>query len=449
MLYEYIMNGLCSWEFQYIKSIFSPNGLIEDKATVNTDEFADYYEIVIYLNRNRKVLFNFSLDGVFLSIALGESGRKNEILLVQRNYNQDIYLFEKNIENLRLDELDFYLDYYNEHVIEDKASANRFLKEIKVIISKLCLSEELPCNQKKYIQQFISWIDSYLCDSLPSNNLYSGTLSVLPPSVRPDLDSHYIIVQTSYGCRLKTMRNRACAFCGSYKGVEYKPLLIEELINECKLIQKIYPKQCNHAKYVFLADGDALYDEDIVKKLNVIKELFPKIQGFESFISTTAILQMPDDTWISLKRHGLVKVYWGVESANDETLRLLEKPHSRKTLEQAKAILEANDISYEIIVMAGIGALQKNPEERKKSVKTQHVVDTCEFINSSQCHGVFISRLQLLQGTKFWEMKKSGDIIPYSNEELSSEYRDMIAAINKDVRGSYGNQFVASGNHNK
>lgn len=66
MLYEYIMNGLCSWEFQYIKSIFSPNGLIADKATVNTDEFADYYEIVIYLDRNRKVLFNFSLDGVFL-----------------------------------------------------------------------------------------------------------------------------------------------------------------------------------------------------------------------------------------------------------------------------------------------------------------------------------------------------------------------------------------------
>ena len=72
---------------------------------------------------------------------------------------------------------------------------------------------------------------------------------------------------------------------------------------------------------------------------------------------------------------GLRKVYWGVESANDDALRMIDKPHNISMLNKAKNILQSMNIKYDIIIMSGIGAIGKKDRVQDDVKDNDHIRD--------------------------------------------------------------------------
>ena len=130
-------------------------------------------------------------------------------------------------------------------------------------------------------------------------------------------------------------------------------------------------------------------------------------------------------------------VYWGVESADNDVLRFLGKPQSEEVLFKARSILEKNRIPYAIIAMCGIQGISCDTYDLHN-----HVANTCGFINDSDCKKVYISKLQIIRGTSLYKSMKNNAFVPMNPSDIDVEYRVMIGNINKDVNGSYGNQFV-------
>ena len=130
-----------------------------------------------------------------------------------------------------------------------------------------------------------------------------------------------------------------------------------------------------------------------------------------------------------------------MESADDFTLNIIDKPHDSIMLQKAKNIIEKYKIPYDIIIMSGIGLINQSNRSEAELCENDHVRETTKFVNASGCNSVFISKLEIIP--KSTMAQKVGTLIfPYAQTEMEIQYRNLVKKINKPVRGSYGNQFV-------
>lgn len=94
-----------------------------------------------------------------------------------------------------------------------------------------------------------------------------------------------------------------------------------------------------------------------------------------------------------------------------------------------------------MIIMCGIGLIQQEVREPNEICENPHIDETVKFVNESKCSSVFISKLQIVNGSMI-ASKAGKEIFPFSDDEMELQYRSLVKKINKRVRGSYGNQFV-------
>lgn len=416
-------------------------------------EDGDFFEIVLYLTNDRLLIISFALDGFIVSVEMGEKDRKNRISIFRRNFNGQMYIFPKNCANLDSEIIDYYLDYYNTNIIIDDKKAMRVIKdayETLEIITKRIFEEKIDNLTEKRLENINEILDRCIKqtsdilfnDSQSTRKVYEGGLTVLPPNVRPDIDNEYIIIQVTTGCKLMEQRKKPCAFCTSYLDNSYYEKKESEIKEHLSVIKKIYPMLVKKVKCAFLSDGDPLISQNITKYIDMIKNEIPSIEYFEAFASTHAILTISNEKWQELQKKGLRTIYWGVESASNDILKLIDKPHNKEMLLKARRKLEDNKINYNIIVISGLGDISNMNRTNSSVCENDHVNETCNFINESSCSGVFISKLQIPVESNLYNKVTRKEIHPLSESEMDDQYRNMIKKINKFVKGSYGNQFV-------
>jgi len=426
------------YEMYFRRNKYDENG---DIITYEHDPiYGNFFEILIWINDNKLLSILFNLDGYIVGLDLRENGRKNAVIIMKRNYNGVFYIFPRNCLNLKAETIDYYLDYYNNNMVINNLYARRLMEEIYQIIN--CAKSKTENNV------FLAMLDKTLCHKIdalfdPEIYLKQGyltQLSVLPPNVRPDNNHNYAIIQVVSGCKIMSQRKNACGFCSSF-GMKYHEHGINELKEHIKCLLESSPCMIGQVNCAFLSDGDPLIAKNILQQIEVIKNELPNIQSFEAFISTTSILNISSYKWNALLRNGLHKVYWGVESADDFTLNIIDKPHNANMLNNAKNALENYGIPYDMIIMSGIGLIHQAHRTEFDLTENTHVVNTVNFVNSSKCSSVFISKLQISPYSAMAKKIKN-TIFPFTENEMELQYRSLVKKLNKGVRGSYGNQFV-------
>jgi hypothetical protein len=251
----------------------------------------DFFEIVIELNNDRLLIMSFSSDGYFISLEMEEYNRRNRIIIMQRNFNGDYYIFTKNIYNLNNDYVDFYLDYYNENIEINYKLAEEIINDLINIFNKYILNSTEE-KYKIYLMQCYNKIVNYKNEKYLIKEIYPNGIPIMPPNVRPDIDSEYMIVQVCQGCRIIEKRKKPCAFCVSYLNSKYIEKEEYELKIHLNYILNSFPNQIKKVRYIFLSDGDALASKNITSYLKITKEYIPQVKRFESFVSTRTIIEL-------------------------------------------------------------------------------------------------------------------------------------------------------------
>lgn len=419
---------------------------------------AGFIETAFYISAKKQLFISFNLDSIISKIELGDGIRANRIVLLERSYTGTLFVNPFNLENLYNEHLNFYLDYYNDSLkIDDSISKELIVDTLYLIelIIKILKTQndvytivftnlEYRWNKKRIDYEDIDfWLKSVIVnqwDSLQNKKLidyvYSSDIMVLPPDIRPDINPHYCVIQSSIGCKVKDKCGKACHFCNSYQGISFREYSSDELSKQIVKLKEVYPKSLAKINTCFFADGDAISANNFLYLVDKSKEMIPNIINFESFISTYTILNTPINKWSQFRESGLSCLYWGVESADNDTLRFLGKPQNEKTLFEARNILERFDIPYAIIVMCGLSKIRAIANDF-----SNHVFKTCNFINESHCKKVYISKLHIIPGTALYTSMVNGAFIPMGLDDIDLEYRNMINLIIKSVQGAYGNQF--------
>lgn len=396
---------------------------------------------------HKHFIFNYDLSGCLLSIELGDCYRARTIKILERSFNGNVYIYLKNCDNLKDVEapVNYYYDYYNNIVIKDDHLAKVFIEYAHQLTRDILSGIHKPVYEQHNtnlsavtIMQDIVQKYSYeaLCQNIGFKMAYPKDITVLPPDVRPDLNPSFAVLQMTNGCWVKQIK--PCAFCNAYAQVAYNELTDELFSAHIDNVKRYCGRNWLNKNHFFLSDGDPLKTKIKTQVyFNIMHQKIDNIEGIESFVTTSTILSKNITQWQELKDMGLKRLYWGVESADDFVLEILNKPQTNASLYRAAKHLELAKMPYTIIIMSGLGNFEITPE-----IKNNHVRRTIDFINQTSCDEVYVSKFKSIEGTQIYHNLMTGKLINTKRMDVEDEHRLIISGLNKRVKGSYGAQFI-------
>ncbi|MFW9831839.1 MAG: radical SAM protein [Candidatus Thorarchaeota archaeon] len=235
-----------------------------------------------------------------------------------------------------------------------------------------------------------------------------------PPVFRPPSEANSLILQATLGCS----HNR-CTFCGSYRTKQFRVKPFSQFRTE---VQQLAQSSKIRPRRIFLADGDAfvLSTSQILQTLQLLDKEFPDVDRISIYASSINIQRKSDKELSDIRDAGLAMVYLGLESGDDEVLKMVNKGISNK--DQITACLRLKEAGFTLspIIILGLGGKDKSQ---------QHALRTAETINHIDPPYLAALTLMLVPGTELYIQAQQNQFNPLSPLEILQELRILVEKL--------------------
>lgn len=234
--------------------------------------------------------------------------------------------------------------------------------------------------------------------------------------IRPPSEAHSIILQVSVGCS-----HNKCTFCGAYKGVLFR-IKDEATINDDIAFASRY---CKNQKRVFLADGDALIipTARLVEIFSSIRKTLPWVNRISLYGNTKSILMKTVDELKKFKELGLDRVYMGLESGDDITLKNIRKGVNAAEMIEAAEMVRKAGLFLSVTVLLGIAGLAQS---------AHHARETGRVLTRMKPNQIAALTLMLLENTPLYNDFRSGTFQLPDQRILLKELKILVESIKLD-----------------
>lgn len=207
------------------------------------------------------------------------------------------------------------------------------------------------------------------------------------PLFRPPSEAESLIFQVSYGCP-----HNQCLFCPMYKGTKYEVRPLDEVLNE---IEKAAPRYKEESR-IFLSDGDVMnldfsYLKPLLGKLN---SSFPKLARISMYANGSSINKKSADELRELKALKLNTLYMGLETGDENLLKLVKKGESAKEMTLASKKAQEAGVRMCVFALLGLGG---------EKYSKPHAELTAKTINQISPKFFAILRFIRVPGTKMYD----------------------------------------------
>jgi radical SAM superfamily enzyme YgiQ (UPF0313 family) len=229
--------------------------------------------------------------------------------------------------------------------------------------------------------------------------------------IRPPSEADSILLQVTLGCS-----HNKCTFCGTYPDKRFDIKSDETIMADIAYAAKHFKRQ----RRVFLCDGDALIipQKRLLKILKEIQAQLPWVTRVGVYANTKSIKMKTPEELAELKAHGLGIAYLGLETGDDETLKVINKGATSETMiAMGRKIREAG-IKLSITVLLGIAGRERSEIHAKETGRVLTAIDP-EYVGALS--------LMLIPGTSMYEDHEAGRFELPGPMEMLSELRTMIA----------------------
>lgn len=225
------------------------------------------------------------------------------------------------------------------------------------------------------------------------------------PLFRPPAEADSLIFQVSYGCP-----HNCCRFCGMYKSARYEEREFDEVLEDFKKAAKRYPE----TQRIFLADGDVMFlaFEKLHKYLFKLNELFPKLTRVNVYANGSSILAKTKEQLSKLRQLKLHTLYLGLETGDEELLKLVNKGETAENMVEAVRISQECGLRCSVMVLLGLGG---------KKGSDKHALETASVLNKMQPRLLSALRFVEVPGSKMFNGYET-----LSEYEAVCELRKMI-----------------------
>ncbi|MBV5317472.1 MAG: radical SAM protein [Desulfobulbaceae bacterium] len=241
--------------------------------------------------------------------------------------------------------------------------------------------------------------------------------------IRPPSEAFSIILQVTTGCS----HNR-CTFCGAYRDKAFQIKPAERIEQDLEFAAT----WCGRQTTLFLADGDALTLPDALLRalLKRIREKLPWIRRVSSYASCQNIEAKTDEQLAAYRQLGLSRLYLGLESGHDPTLKAIAKGVDSESMILAGQRMRAAGIFVSVTCLLGIAGA---------TMSLEHAAATAMVLNRMQPHQIAVLTLMLLPNTPLYRQMLAGRFTLPNQAQLFQELRCLLAGL-----GPHRTQFHAN-----
>ena len=236
------------------------------------------------------------------------------------------------------------------------------------------------------------------------------------PMFRPPSEARSLILQPTIGCSW----NR-CAFCEMYTTKKFRIRDVGEVKDEIRAIGEMQPD----IRKVFLADGNAmvLAADYLLEILDELKNAFPKLMRVSAYALPKDLLTKTEDELFMIREAGLKLIYVGIESGDDEVLKMVTKGETAATSVEGLLKAKKAGIKSSVMILSGLGG---------KRYSRQHAENSAKVVNAIQPEFLSTLVLSYPHGMEHYKKRFKGDFEPCDIPGLLQELKIFIAATELD-----------------
>ncbi len=241
-------------------------------------------------------------------------------------------------------------------------------------------------------------------------------ISYKEPLFRPPSEARSLILQPTIGCSW----NR-CAFCEMYTTKKFRIRDVGEVKDEIRAIGEMQPD----VRKVFLADGNAMVlpVDYLMELLSALKKSFPKLMRVSAYALPGDLLSKTDEELLMLREAGLKLIYVGIESGDDEVLKLINKGETAATSIEGLLNAKKAGIRSSVMILSGLGG---------KRYSRQHAENSAKVVNAIQPEFLSTLVLSYPYGMEHYKKRFKGDFEPCDIPDLLQELKIFIGATELD-----------------
>jgi radical SAM superfamily enzyme YgiQ (UPF0313 family) len=184
-------------------------------------------------------------------------------------------------------------------------------------------------------------------------------------------------------------------------------------------VQHLARTQQYQPSRIFLADGDAfvLPTQQLVRILRLLHAEFPDVERVSIYASALNVKRKSDADLRAIREAGLELVYIGLESGDDEVLRLVNKGATNQDNIDACLRLKTSGFTVSPIIILGLGGTTQTAAHAKNTATTINAIDPPYLAALT---------LMLVPGTKLHAEAQRGAFHPLNPLETLQELRVLI-----------------------
>lgn len=230
------------------------------------------------------------------------------------------------------------------------------------------------------------------------------------PLFRPPAEADSLILQVDQGCPY----NR-CTFCGMYKTIPYQSRPLPEVRN--LIVQEA--RHAPDARRIFLADGDVMRRPfaELRDILLMLGEHFPELARVNLYATGSGIQAKTSAELRQLRELKLHTLYLGLESGDEETLRLMLKGETAAEMAQAGRLAQECGLRISIMILLGLGGQARLRE---------HALATAATLNLMQPRLLSALRVVPIPGTRLHAEVESGRFSLITERQVVEELRLIV-----------------------
>jgi len=242
--------------------------------------------------------------------------------------------------------------------------------------------------------------------------------------IRPPSEAGSIILQATVGCS----HNR-CTFCGAYRDRRFR-IKDEALVRADIEFAATY---CQRQKTLFLADGNALAipQQQLVYLLTLIKNRLPQVRRVSLYANARDILSRSLAELVQLKALGLKRIYMGLETGHQDTLRAIGKGADAAEMIQAGRLARQAGLFLSVTVLLGSAGTELSQD---------HARATASVLNRMRPKQIAVLTLMLLDNTPLAKRSLAGAFSMPDLDTLCNELRTLLVELD-------GNRVQLQANH--
>ncbi len=243
--------------------------------------------------------------------------------------------------------------------------------------------------------------------------MFYSPINYIEPVFRPPSEARSLIFQISIGCSW----NR-CAFCEMYTSKKFSIKPVEDVLAEIDLAAKYYPE----TRKIFLADGNALClpVDKLLVIINYLNRTFPKLTRISAYAIAKDFNNKCIEDIKKLREAGLKLLYIGIESGDDDLLRMINKGETSSSTIESLTKARESGLKLSVMIINGLGG---------KNYSKQHAENSAKVINAIQPEFLSTLVLSFPYGIDHFKSRFRGDFSAMNILDLLMEQRMLIESL--------------------